>query len=211
MTSHQKNNGMVFRRLIIATIMIGSFTNGCGGVEATPPSAAVSVVTAKNGVPIRVPPLQRIAPQHQTLPLIAWQWAGAHGLSHHQAVHDAMPWHQVTFATTAPIVLQWLAQSAPNTVNVTIFRQLPKPGERILPQNIVQACMVNATYSQSGGCTLGSHNTIRIQLTRTAQQYAAGMLISGLWVPSHYVKTAHILDHQAEWIARLTPFSPRSR
>ena len=164
MTPNRKNNGIVFRRLIIAMIMIGSFTSGCSGVEATPPSASVSVVTAKNGIPVRVPPLQRIAPQRQTLPLIAWQWAGARGLSHHQAVHGAMPWHQVAFSTTAPIVVQWLAQSAPNTVNVTIFRHLPKPGERIAPQDIVQACMVNATYSQSRGCTLGSHNTLRIHL-----------------------------------------------
>ncbi|MCL4318443.1 MAG: hypothetical protein M1596_00865 [Firmicutes bacterium] len=56
---------------------------------------------------------------------------------------------------------------------------------------------------------MGSHNTIRIQLTRTAQQQAVGMLISGLWVPRHYVKTAHILDHQAEWIARFTPLPSR--
>jgi hypothetical protein len=120
MTSNQKNNGIVFRRLIIATIMVGSFTSGCGGVEATPPSTAVSMVTPKKRCSDLRPPLQRIAPQRQTLPLIAWQWAGANGLSHHQAVHGAMPWHQVTFSTTAPIVLQWLAQSAPNTASNTM-------------------------------------------------------------------------------------------
>ena len=99
-----------------------------------------------------------------------------------------VPWKRVSLATQQPMVLQWRTRSSPNTVNVTVFRHFPVPGQMVIPQDVAQSCMVDATYPQSRGCTLGAHDTLRMALTPSTQHQAVGMLVSAMWVPNHIGK-----------------------
>lgn len=188
--------------IVCFIFLVGSFASGCGRLAVSTPAQSVTVA-AINGVPVRVPPLQT-QNTHDALALIAWKWDGRHGLNQHTMHTGPVPWKRVSLATQRPLVLQWHTAASPNTVNVTVFRHLPVPGQMVVPHDVVQSCMVNATYPQSRGCTLGAHDTLRIVLTPGTQRKAVGMLISAMWLPNHIGNTTtHILDHQAAWVTAL--------
>lgn len=195
-------------RLLVGLWMgatLGLILSGCGTSSrpVAQPHPPIKWYTA--GVPATRPNLI-VSATHQRLPVIAWQWRTFTGLLQHETRRGIVPWNTTVIPVTTPrLTLAWTPHVSPNTVNVTIFRTLPVMNQPITPQQVLQTCMVNATYPTGHGCSLGAAGSLHIALTQASQRHGVGLMISAMWIPTHPVKSAAALDHQAVWIGKLSP------
>lgn len=201
MTS-RKTQSEIF--LWVGVITLAPILTGCGANHARVTQTSTPIHWYTAGVPAARPDL--IAPvSHQELPAIAWQWETSRGFSQRETRQGIVPWNRAILPIGSSLTVAWTPPAPPNTVNITIFHVLPQVNHPITPQQVLQTCMVNATYPRSHGCSLSTTGTLRITLTKASQQRGVGLMIAAMWVPTHPAKTSAALDHQAVWIAKLAP------